>query len=162
MLKIRAAQVPDCEQISQLIQLLSPAFFACSDGFGAEDFTAEIQSEALSQLISRSDIEYYFAEEHDVFCGVVAIRDKTHLYHLFVKPEFQGRHIGRKLWMFAKEKILESIALGNIDKDLAITVNSSLNAVSVYERFGFKKVGSVLEKNGLAFQSMVFLIEREQ
>lgn len=154
MLEMRVAQAFDCEQISQLIQLLAPTFFACSDGFGAEGFIAEIQTEAISRLISRTDIEYYVAENNNILCGVVAIRDKTHLYHLFVKPEFQGHQMGRKLWVFAKEKILE-----NTNNNLVITVNSSLNAIPVYEKFGFKKIGNVVEKNGLAFQSMVFLVE---
>lgn len=43
---------------------------------------------------------------------------------------------------------------GNIGE---FTVNSSLNAVEVYERFGFRAVGSIVEVHGVSFLPMRFV-----
>ena len=50
--------------------------------------------------------------------------------------------------------MVEAAALqaGNPGK---FTVNSSLNAVPVYQRFGFVANGPVVQKHGIAFQPML-------
>jgi GNAT superfamily N-acetyltransferase len=88
------------------------------------------------------------AEEQSQLAGVVALRDNSHLFHLFVAEPFQGRGLGGKLWHMVKTKALQS---GNPGK---FTVNSSLNATRVYERFGFIVNGPVVQANGVAFQPM--------
>jgi GNAT superfamily N-acetyltransferase len=85
----------------------------------------------------------------------VAVRDTTHLYHLFVRQEFQGRGLSRELWQHAKEA---AIAAGN---RCGFTVNSSPYAVPVYERFGFKATGPRIETHGIAFVPMELHLDVE-
>ena len=67
------------------------------------------------------------------------------IYHLFVKTEFHERGIGRRLWLHARDWILDTY------DSAAITVNSSLNAVSIYEKLGFASNGDVAENNEVKF-----------
>ena len=63
-----------------------------------------------------------------------------------VHPAHQNVGIGKKLWLFASNKGL----LGS-----SVTVRSSLFAVAIYERLGFKISEPPKEFNGLHYQTMV-------
>ena len=80
--------------------------------------------------------------------GVVALRDNSHLYHLFVAQAHQGKGLGRSLWQSVKQAAFRA---GNAGR---FTVNSSLNAIPAYERFGFIPSGPKVEKHGVAFVPM--------
>jgi predicted GNAT family N-acyltransferase len=82
--------------------------------------------------------------------GVVAIRDTTHLFHLFVAEHLQGQGIGKLLWNHAKDA---STAAGN---QSPFTVNSTVYGIPVYESFGFKATGQKTETNGIAFIPMLY------
>jgi GNAT superfamily N-acetyltransferase len=144
MLQIRSALPADADEISGLIQSLMHPFFASADGAGAEEFIAQCQPAALAQFIARPDVAYFYATMDDEFCGVVAMRAQSHLYHLFVVPKFQGQGVGRQLWDFM---------LDNFDAR-PITLNASLNAVNFYQHLGFQTVGAVQERGGLRFVPM--------
>ena len=89
------------------------------------------------------------AEADGALVGLVAMRDHSHLYHLFVAPAWQGRGLARALWQQVRQAALEA---GNPGR---FTVNASVNAVPVYGRFGFVATGPRVEKNGIAFVPMV-------
>lgn len=148
MLKIRNAIPPDAELISALITSLAYLFYASADGNGAENFREAITPQALALYLVRADISYLVGEEDGTFCGVVALRKHRHLQHLFVVPVLQGRGIGRQLWMATRDA---AMAAGNPGE---FTVNASLNAVSVYQRFGFESASGPKQNNGLVFQPM--------
>jgi GNAT superfamily N-acetyltransferase len=148
MLRIRPANPVDASQISTLITSLAHLFFASPDGCGADKFRQGITSHALAGFIVRPDITYLISEEDGVFCGAIALREHRHLQHLFVVPKFQGHGIGRMLWTEARDTAL---AAGNPGE---FTVNASLNAVPVYQRFGFESVGGPHQNSGLIFQPM--------
>jgi ribosomal protein S18 acetylase RimI-like enzyme len=78
-----------------------------------------------------SGYRYHIAEEDGELAGVVAVRDNSHLYHLFVSERFQGQGLARRLWEVAKTA---SLSAGNPG---LFTVNSSRYAVGMYENFGF-------------------------
>lgn len=81
--------------------------------------------------------------------GVAGVRDRTHLYHLFVDDNFQGNGLSRKLWEIAKE---EAITKGNNGK---FTVNSAVNSEGVYLRFGFKRTEGIRNRQGMVDIPMV-------
>lgn len=87
--------------------------------------------------------------------GVIAVRDTTHIYHLFVMPEFHRKGVAAKLWERAKANALAS---GNKE---GFSVRSSEFAVPVYERFGFCVIGSRAEKGGIAFVPMKLELKHE-
>jgi predicted GNAT family N-acyltransferase len=59
-----------------------------------------------------------------------------------------GQGIASTLWDIAKEAAASD---GNTGR---FTVNSSVNAVPIYERFGFVATGAVQVQNGIAFVPM--------
>lgn len=80
--------------------------------------------------------------------GVAGMRDGSHLYHLFVAERFHGRGIGARLWEVAKREAQEAGADG-------FTVNASLYAVPIYQRFGFVPTGEQVVKDGLVSLPMM-------
>lgn len=151
-MRIRPATPADAAAISALIMGFAPTFTVHPDGAGAEEFFAGITPAAIAGYLQSPEYAYLVAEEDGTVAGAVAIRGNTHLYHLFVDPAFQGRGLSRRLWEMAKEAALRA---GNPGE---FTVNSSLNAIPVYERFGFQPTNARIEMNGIAFLPMKLTI----
>lgn len=150
-MQIRSATDADAAQISSLIRSLSGTFILSPDGSGAEPFLDSITEQAVRGYISASNFSYLVAEIDDELVGVVALRDNSHLYHLFVAQAHQDKGRGRSLWLAVRQAALQA---GNGGR---FTVNSSLNAIPVYERFGFIPSGPKVEKDGVAFIPMQLL-----
>lgn len=147
-MNIIAAKSSDAEEISELIIELSSPFYISSSREGAETFLASICPEAIRGYISANNFSYFIARLDGQLAGVVALRDNVHLFHLFVAEAFQGRGLATQLWRLVETNALQSGNQGEF------TVNSSLNAVPVYERFGFVQEGSIQQINGILFQPM--------
>jgi GNAT superfamily N-acetyltransferase len=147
-MRVDLATVSDAPRISALIRGLSKPFFVSPSGEGAEPFLAAIGETAIQGYVSADNFEYFVAEAQSQSAGVVALRDNSHLFHLFVAEPFQGRGLGSKLWQMVKARAIQA---GNPGK---FTVNSSLNALPVYEKFGFVANGPVVQTHGVAFQPM--------
>lgn len=152
MLRIRPANPVDAPEISALIASLAHLFLASPDGHDADPFRQSITPEALALFMARPDVNYLVGEVSGEFCGAVAVLEHRHLRHLFVAPKFQGSGIGRQLWLAARDAAL---AAGNPGE---FTVNASLNAVPVYQRFRFESVGGPQQTNGLVFQPMKLVL----
>ncbi len=150
-LNVERATPADAPRISALIGALSKPFLLSPSGEGAELFLASISESAIAGYVTAYNFAYFVAEVQGQFAGVVALRDNSHLFHLFhlfIAEPFQGQGLGRALWQMVEA---HAIQLGNPGK---FTVNSSLNAVPVYERFGFVAIDEVVQKHGVAFQPM--------
>jgi GNAT superfamily N-acetyltransferase len=147
-MKVERATVADASRISALVNALSKPFLVAPAGEGAEPFLAAISESAIQGYVSASNFEYFVAESQGQLAGVVALRDNSHLFHLFVAESFQGQGLGGQLWRMVKARAIHS---GNLGK---FTVNSSLNAVPFYEKFGFVVSGPVVQTHGVAFQPM--------
>jgi len=80
--------------------------------------------------------------------GFIAIRDGSHLFHLFVERAHQRQGIARILW----ERALRELCAPSSEE--AFTVNSSLSAVPVYQAFGFAPAGSLQSVHGISFLPM--------
>lgn len=83
-----------------------------------------------------------------ILAGVIVMRDRTHVHHLFVDPAFQRKGIASQLWRRARDEALDP----GVAK--VFSVRSSVLAVPVYARFGFLPVGGLIEKDGLTFAPM--------
>jgi ribosomal protein S18 acetylase RimI-like enzyme len=144
----RPATPQDAVAISALVQTLSRDFVLNPDGSGAEQFWSSVSAKAQEEYITSPRYRYTLALSDSVLAGFIAIRDVGHVFHLFVAPEFQGRGLASALWNMAKNQANESGHSG------PFTVNSSLTAISVYEHFGFQKIGEIVKMHGIAFQPM--------
>ena len=151
-MQIRSATVDDAPAISALIQRNLAQLTINPSGVGAEQFLLHVTPQAIRSYIESPDFRYQVAIEEEGLAGVVAIRNGTHLYHLFVQPERQNQGLGRRLWTLARQELVDADAR-------MLTVNSSVNAVQVYEAFGFRIFGARVEQHGVAFVPMRMVVD---
>jgi ribosomal protein S18 acetylase RimI-like enzyme len=112
-----------------------------------ELFLAKNNADSIRELV-RKGFRYHVAVVNDRIVAFVGTRDNSHLYHLFVANEFQRQGLGRRLWDMARA---ECIAAGHRGP---FTVNSSNNAVAVYEKFGFARSGPAKDMGGVLYNPM--------
>jgi GNAT superfamily N-acetyltransferase len=152
-LKIRPALPADAHAISELIHGFAHFFTVAADGRGAEIFFQSISTTAIEGYLTSPRFHYLAGFIDQRLAGVVAVRNGKHLYHLFIAPEFHGQGLSRELWLTAKSA---AIAAGNQE---GFTVNASLNAVPVYEHFGFIATSAKAETHGVAYIPMTLRLE---
>lgn len=143
---IRRARKSDAEAISALIVSLKSYFLTDTDSAEVQSFLATLEPDATAARIASAEFRYYVAESQSGLCGVIAIRNGKHVYHLFVRPDTQRQGIARALWDHARSQSGETL----------FTVNSSTFAVPVYERLGFKATDPPQSESGLVFVPMEF------
>jgi len=66
---------------------------------------------------------------------------------LFVKKEYQGKGLSRKLFEHYMENYLK-------DRTVEITVNASPYSEKIYEKLGFEKISGMQETNGIKYFPM--------
>ncbi|WP_245680747.1 GNAT family N-acetyltransferase [Veronia pacifica] len=112
----------------------------------------------LLDSMSTENIEKYLASDYQYIgafnekseiVGVAAIRGGTHLYHLFVRDDYQGNGLSRQLWQQIKYEVIDEKHPGRF------TVNSSVNAESVYLKLGFQRMDGIRNRNGMVDIPMV-------
>ncbi|MGZ8158256.1 MAG: GNAT family N-acetyltransferase [Methylobacter sp.] len=144
-LVIRDASPADAQNISALIHGEAHHCTVNPFGEGAEYFFSTISPEAITGYIANPNFIYLVGFVGTELAGIAAIRDEKHLYHLFVAAKFQRSGVASSLWQHVKTRALES---GNTE---GFTVNSTLFAIPIYERFGFQIQGECVEDKGIAF-----------
>lgn len=147
-MKLRPGTVDDADAIADLIASFQPELTDHPDGTGAEDYLASVSPDAERDYLASDRYTYIVAEDDVGMVGFIALRDVSHVFHLFVKRSQQRRGIARRLWMKARAHALRSSAFDHF------TVNSSLAAVAVYRAFGFEPAGDVVSVHGITFQPM--------
>jgi GNAT superfamily N-acetyltransferase len=113
---------------------------------GIDEFKRTIDRQAENLTF-----EIYGAYEQDELLGVIATRNEgCHISLFFVKTEYQGRHIGRKLF----EHIVPFCSCS------FLTVNSSPYAVTVYRRLGFTDTAAEQITSGIRYIPMRYNVGR--
>jgi GNAT superfamily N-acetyltransferase len=141
---IRQARAADAAAISRLVTGLAHFFVADPSSPEVGPFLAGLTAHSYAQRIDSSEFSHYVAEDAAGPCGVIALRNGSHLYHLFVRADAHGQGIARALWEHARARTDHS----------TFTVNSSLYAVAVYERLGFVAKAPPQTADGLVFVPM--------
>lgn len=148
-ISLREAEPSDSNRIATMVSTLASEHIAPSLGDGG----IEVLLSSLGPEPTRKRIlDNWFhlcAFKDDKLIGVVVVRPPSHLYHLFVVGDFQRQGIGGQLFAAA-----DAATIASTQSHIS-TVNSSLNAMAVYERFGFAVDGPVVETNGVRHQPMV-------
>lgn len=141
---IRSAEISDSKAISELILPLAKKYVCPTCDASAHDILLNSMSEENVGKYLSTNYNYVIAvTANDEVVGVAGVRDNSHLYHLFVDDNFQGNGLSSQLWEAVKE---ESIKNGNSG---IFTVNSAVNAESVYSRFGFKRTEGIRNRQGM-------------
>lgn len=147
-LTLRRAEAGDAAAISALIAGVMHYMTQRPDGAGAETFIASLAPGAIAAYIAAPEYHYQVALFKGQVVGVVALRARSHVFHLFVAPAFHHRGFGRQLWHAARAAALAAGHAGDI------TVNSSVYAAPMYRRFGFLETGPRVEQHGIAYIPM--------
>jgi GNAT superfamily N-acetyltransferase len=146
-MKLRPGTADDANAIADLIAAFQSELTDRPDGAGAEQYLASVSSHAERGYLTSDRYLYIVAEQQGVVLGFIAMRDVSHVFHLFVAREHQRAGIARRLWEEARAQALNA----NSEQ---FTVNSSLLAVPVYRAFGFKPSGAVVSAHGISFLPM--------
>jgi ribosomal protein S18 acetylase RimI-like enzyme len=97
-------------------------------------FLTEQGEQGMRRFLA-SGYVYHVAEVDGVLAGFIAIRERSHVYSLYVDKRFHRRGIARRLWDTAREA-----ALADGDQPGhpgAFTVNASNHALPFYASLGF-------------------------
>lgn len=142
-MKIERATVCDALEISGLVLGLSESFIVPScRSPGKELLIASMSEQAIRKYIA-SGIEYYLIRIDGTIVAVIAMKDVSHLYHLFVAESHQWLGLARTLWDFAKKRAVSKYRITKF------TVNSSVSSRAVYEKFGFVALQDERDRNGV-------------
>ena len=117
-------------------------------GADAEVYLLSVSVQAEREYLASERYGYLLAYSDSQLAGFIAIRDGSHLFHLFVERSRQRQGIARRLW----ERALKELCVPTSDG--GFTVNSSLSAVPVYQAFGFVPSESIQRVHGISFLPM--------
>ena len=145
---IRTGSPSDAEAVAGLIACFQSELTDDPSGTGAEHFLASVSVQAEREYLASARYRYLLAFSGSEFAGFIAIRDGSHLFHLFVGRAHQRQGLGRRLWQQALRELCTANSEG------VFTVNSSLSAVPVYRSFGFAPAGSTQSADGISFLPM--------
>jgi len=147
-MEFRAGSPTDAEAIAGLIASFQSELTDDPSGAGAEKYLASVSVQAEREYLGSERYLYLLAYSDSQLAGFIAIRDGSHLFHLFVERSHQRQSIARRLW----ERALQELCVPGSDGNF--TVNSSLLAVPVYQAFGFVPAGSIQSMHGISFLPM--------
>jgi len=147
-MEFRAGAPADAEAIAGLIASFQSELTDDPSGAGAEKYIASVSVQAEREYLASERYGYLLAYSDSQLAGFIAIRDGSHLFHLFVERSHQRQGLARRLW----ERALDGLCAPGSDG--GFTVNSSLSAVPVYLAFGFAAAGSIQSVHGISFLPM--------
>ena len=126
-MEFRVGSPADAEAIAGLIASFQSELTDDPSGAGAEGYLASVSVQAEREYLASERYRYLFAYSDSQLAGFIAIRDGSHLFHLFVERSHQRQGIARRLW----ERALRELCAPSSDG--GFTVNSSFSAVPVYQ-----------------------------
>src|SRR5438874_9807708 len=148
-MKIRLAEKSEAEAISRFVSELAVTHIGSTlPALGLENL---LRSMDVDSTITRmiDGFPHWVALEGDAIVGIAVVKPPSHIYHLFVRSDRQRSGIGQRLMNEALLFISDRCGRATV------TVNSSLNAVDAYRRFGFQDAGDeVVDGAGVRFQPM--------
>ena len=93
-------------------------------------FLAGQNEEAMRDFLAQGFV-YHVAEVDGMLAGFIAVRERSHVYSLYVDQRFHRRGIARRLWDAAREAALGPGHPG------VFTVKASNHALPFYTSLGF-------------------------
>jgi predicted N-acetyltransferase YhbS len=146
VVEIRLFSAADAVAVSQLVHQVFDEHVAASfepDGIAEmREFTS---AQAIAQRARNQDTYVAWQQGHIV--GVIQMREIDHIVLLFVRGSHMGRGIASALMAQAEAGCR---AAGQPD----LTVNSSLNAQTYYEKLGFVATNEAQRAHGFAYVPM--------
>ena len=151
-LTIRLAVESDAQGISALIYSQLHHRAPTPTGPAPPEFLVGFAPETIQGYLGSLRYRYWVALMEGQLVGVLGMRDRKQLLHLVVADLFQRRGIASALW---KQAMSDLLAAGG---EVTLSVNSSIYAQPVYERFGFKTIGPRVEGAGVTYIPMQLVV----
>jgi ubiquinone/menaquinone biosynthesis C-methylase UbiE/GNAT superfamily N-acetyltransferase len=140
----------DLNKVNEFVEAVFYEFIAFEfTSKGVENFRNSIKPKVLEKSIEDSKCFLIGCFDENEILGIIAVKNYSHINLLFVHKKHHKKGIARKLFKRALRKSMNLFP--NIRR---ITVNSSLYAVEVYKKFGFKVLKEKEFKDGIAFIPM--------
>lgn len=149
---IRKATTSDSQRISELISRNAQSLL--QDDFendGLEFFLNTVNHRAIKDYMEQG-FSYLVAQSDKKIVGVIAMKDYSHMFHLFVDKAFHKKGIAKSLW---KEIFDHSLKNGNSG---VFTLNSTSYALPVYQRWGFSTTDEQQSRHGIRYTPMKFVV----
>ena len=123
---------------------------------GWEMFLRLISKQTQRGIIDDMDFVYWLATVSDnsgteKIVGLLCSKQRFHVFHFFILPDYQCQGIGTRLWRNYLMHIPNQ-------HGLKITVNASDFALDFYKQLGFRVSGQRQIKNGLVHTPMQFYL----
>ncbi len=151
-MQIRQATTSDAKNIADLIKVLALQFITPGFSVEATQHFLNANNQAAIESFFEQGFVYFVAESAGAngveLMGCIGMRNHSHLYHLFIAEACQGQGLARKLW---QQAMSYCEAHGNAG---SYTVNSSNNAVTVYQALGFVRTAPMQQMHGVWFNPM--------
>jgi GNAT superfamily N-acetyltransferase len=115
---------------------------------GIDEFLRYVDPDLMAKRAAVNHLTLIAECEGDLV-GLIEVRDFNHVSLLFVASGCQGKGIGKQLFHEAMQ-----IIRGNKARPYEVTVHSSPNAVTAYERLGFCAEGGEKVEHGIRYIPM--------
>jgi len=145
-MEIRKAETSDIGDVAKIVRGLSHYYLESGQNSFPEWFGATLSDDAFATRFCDKEYSNYVAENDGGIIGYISVKSGFHLYHLFVSSNFHKQGIAGRLWQYCVDNL----------KIEQCTVRSSIYAVPVYNKFGFRATDIVAYKDGIGFQTMVY------
>jgi GNAT superfamily N-acetyltransferase len=130
-LHMRLARAEDARIIGVLVRRVTHRWIVPTQPPAAVGPMLASMSARVIRARIAAGLRFHLAFVGDVLVGVAAIRDDSHVFHLFVGTRYQGQGIARKLWERLRNDCVRRAGTR------VFTLNAAKEAVPVYLRFGF-------------------------
>src|SRR5437588_8180192 len=142
-MEFRAGSPADAEAIAGLIASFQGELTNDPSGAGAERYLASVSVQAEREYLASARYRYLLAYTGSQLAGFIAIRDGSHLFHLFVERAHQRQGIARLL---CERALRELCAPGS---EVAFTVNSILLSLAFYQSLCVVSAVSLQDLDGI-------------
>lgn len=156
-MEIRELSISEVEDALLLIKevFLATEAKECTPGGGGVFLDSLKESDFIAMIREEQYILAGCFDEEDHLSGVLGARGGF-LALLFVGVDHMGQGYGKRLYRFYEDRVLSGeVTYGKI------YTNSSLGAVSFYEKMGFCTTGKHKEIHGIPFVPMEKILSRE-
>ena len=149
-MQIRPLDPADLPACARLLRAAAIEFIVHeSPPEGACTFLRENDEDGIRGYVAAGHV-YHVAQDGGEIAGFIAIRNNSHVFHLFIDKRWHRQGLARRLWEVARTATLARRGSG------VFTVNSSNHAVPVYAALGFVRTAPTQCVKGLYFNPMRF------
>jgi GNAT superfamily N-acetyltransferase len=143
-MNIRQAIEKDVTRVRNLVSSLSH-FYLKDKTIELPTWFSDTRTDSAF-LFRFQNVEFtnFVCELEGEIVGYISFKGNSHLYHLFVAETHQGKGLSKRLWAHAITYCISD----------RYSLRSSIYAIPVYQKLGFRTVGDAGEKDGIGFQSM--------